>query len=105
MSVRVIVTAAGEGNLQRTIVKAVRAGELRTFEAFDRGRKLRHKQRATHPGYIKLEWRAPDLLADVRARDGEESQLLGSFVSRLHARFGDQIASVTLRFGSPGAAR
>ena len=99
MSVRVTVTARGPGNLKRTIVEAIRSGELRTFEAYDRGGKLRHKQRATHPGYIKLDWRAPELVAEVRGR-GEESQLLGSFVSRLHARFGDRIESVTLRFGT-----
>lgn len=99
MSVRVTVTARPGENLKRTLLQAVREGQLRTFEAYDRGGKLRHKQRATHPGYIKLEWRAPELLAEVRSREGDESQLLGSFVSRLHARFGERIESVTLRFG------
>ncbi|MCA1812752.1 MAG: hypothetical protein LC624_02230 [Halobacteriales archaeon] len=97
MSVRLTITARPGPNLKRAIVEAVREGKLRTFETYDRGRKLRHKQRATHPGYITLEWRAPDLLVEVRGK-GEESQLLGSFVSRLHARFGEQVESVTLRF-------
>jgi hypothetical protein len=96
MSVRVVVTARPGENLKQTLLAAVRAGDLRTFEAYERGRKLRHKQRATHPGYIKLDWRAPDLVAEVRGE--EASQLLGSFVSRLHARFGDRIESVTMRF-------
>ncbi|HEV8360417.1 MAG TPA: hypothetical protein VGR28_08200 [Candidatus Thermoplasmatota archaeon] len=96
MTVRVVVTARGGANLKRAIVEAARSGALRTFEAYDRGRKLRHRQRATHPGYIVLHWRAPDLIAEVRG--DEASQLLGSFVARLHARFGEQIESVHLRF-------
>lgn len=99
MGVRLVVTARGGVNLKQALLAAVRERKLRTFEAYDRGRKLRHKQRATHPGYITLEWRAPDLIAEVRSRAGEESQLLGSFVSRLHARFGADIESVSLRFG------
>jgi len=99
MSVRVVVTARGGGNLKRAIVEAVRGGELRTFEVYERGRKLRHKQRATHPGYITLDWRAPDLLAEIHEAKGREAMLLGSFVGRLHARFGKQVESVTMRFG------
>lgn len=99
MSVRLVITARPGANLKRDLLAAVRARKLRTFEAYDRGHKLRHKQRATHPGYITLEWRAPDLVAEVRSRGGGESQLLGSFVSRLHARFGADIESVSLRFG------
>lgn len=99
MVVQVVVTARGRAHLQRAIVGAVRAGELKTFEAYDRGRKLRHKRRATHPGTITLAWEAPVLRAQVRDPKGRESQLLGSFVSRLHARFGEHIDSVTLRFG------
>lgn len=96
MSVRVVVTARGRANLKQALLEAVREGRLRTFEAYQRGKRLRHKQRATHPGYIVLDWRAPELRAEVRG--AEASQLLGSFVSRLHARFGEDIESVTLRF-------
>lgn len=99
MPIRLVATARGGANLKRDLVAAVRAGQLKTFEAYDRGAKLRHKQRVTHPGYIKLDWRAPDLVAEVREPRGRESQLLGSFVARLYDHFGDRIESVTLRFG------
>jgi hypothetical protein len=99
MTVRLVVTARGKANLKRALVVAVREGKLRTFEAYDRGGKLRHKRTETHPGYITLDWRAPELVAEIRSRTGDESQLLGSFVSMLDRAFAGDIESVTLRFG------
>lgn len=95
MTVRMVVTARGGANLKRALLEAVREGKLRTFEAYDRGHKLRHKR---YPGYIKLDWRAPDLVAELHSR-GDASQLLGSFVGRLHAWFAEDIESVSMRFG------
>ena len=58
-----IIERAG-ANLHKTLVDAMRAGELRTFEATRRGRRIQHKNRSC-PSWIVLNacWSAAVMVA------------------------------------------
>ena len=86
-------------NLHKTLVDAMRAGELRTFEATRRGRRIQHKN-VLYPGWMN--WSAHDGMINCEVisprKPGREWQFFSAFLGRLADRYADQIVAINIQF-------
>ena len=86
-------------NLHKTLVDAMRAGELRTFEATKRGRRIQHKN-VLYPGWMN--WSAHDGMINCEVisprKPGREWQFFSAFLGRLADRYADQIIGINIQF-------
>jgi hypothetical protein len=89
-------------NLHKTLVDAMRAGELRTFEATRRGRRIQHKN-LSYPGWMN--WSVADGVINCEVisprKPGREWQLFSAFLGRLADRYADRILAINVQF--PGS--
>jgi hypothetical protein len=97
-----IIERAG-ANLHKTLIDAMRAGELRTFEATRRGRRIQHKN-VLYPGWMS--WSAHDGMINCEVvsprKPGREWQFFSAFLGRLADRYADRIIGINIQF--PDAA-
>src|SRR5688572_22091059 len=101
-----IIERAG-ANLHRTLVDAMRLGELRTFTATRRGRRIQHKN-LSYPGWMN--WEVLDGIINCEVISpripGREWQFFSAFLGRLADRYADQILAINIQFsGSMAPAR
>jgi hypothetical protein len=93
-----IVEQAG-ANLHKTLIEAMRAGELRTFEATRRGRRIQHKN-LSYPGWMN--WSVADGVINCEVisprKPGREWQLFSAFLGRLADRYADRIVAINIQF-------
>jgi hypothetical protein len=93
-----IIERAG-ANLHKTLVDAMRAGELRTFEATRRGRRIQHKN-LSYPGWMN--WSVADGVINCEVisprKPGREWQLFSAFLGRLADRYADRILAINVQF-------
>ena len=86
-------------NLQKTLIDAMRAGELRTFEATRRGRRIQHKN-VLYPGWMT--WSVHDGMINCEVisprKPGREWQFFSAFLGRLADRYADQIVGINIQF-------
>jgi hypothetical protein len=86
-------------NLHKTLVEAMRTGELRTFEATRRGRRIQHKN-LSYPGWMN--WSDSDGLINCEIisphKPGREWQLFSAFLGRLADRYADRIVAINVQF-------
>jgi hypothetical protein len=89
-------------NLHKILVDAMRAGELRTFAATRRGRRIQHKN-MSYPGWMN--WSVVDGVINREVisprKPGREWQFFSAFLGRLADRFADRIVAINVQF--PGA--
>jgi hypothetical protein len=97
-----IIERAG-ANLHRTLVDAMRAGELRTFAATRRGRRIQHKN-LSYPGWMN--WSVHDGMINCEVtsprKPGREWQFFSSFIGRLADRYADDASGGPWK-GEPGS--
>ena len=88
-------------NLQTTLVDAMRSGELRTFVAKKRGRKILHKNSA-YPGWMNWSESAGMINCEVISpnKPGREWQLFSAFLGRLADRYAERIVAINVQFPS-----
>jgi hypothetical protein len=88
-------------NLHKTLIEAMRAGELRTFEASKRGRRIQHKN-ILYPGWMN--WSVHDGMINCEVisprKPGREWQLFSAFLGRLADRYADRIIGINIQFPS-----
>ncbi len=86
-------------HLYKTLVGAMRAGELRTFEAMRRGRRIQHKN-LSYPGWMN--WATADGVINCEVvsphKPGREWQFFSAFLGRLADRYADQIVAINIQF-------
>lgn len=86
-------------NLHKTLVGAMRAGELRTFEAMRRGRRIQHKN-LSYPGWMN--WAAANGVINCEVvsphKPGREWQLFSAFLGRLADRYADLVVAINIQF-------
>ncbi|HEY7556364.1 MAG TPA: hypothetical protein VIH18_16300 [Candidatus Binatia bacterium] len=86
-------------NLHKTLIDAMRAGELRTFEATRRGRRIQHKN-VLYPGWMN--WSVHDGMINCEVisprKPGREWQFFSAFLGRLADRYADQIVGINIQF-------
>ena len=89
-------------NLYKTLVDAMRAGELRTFEATRRGRRIQHKN-LSYPGWMN--WSVHDGMINCEVisprKPGREWQFFSAFLGRLADRYSGEILAINIQF--PGS--
>ncbi len=95
-------------SLYKTLVDAMRAGELRTFVASRRGRRVQHKNQS-YPGWMN--WAVVDGLINCEVisphKPGREWQFFSAFLGRLADRYAAQIVAINVQFpaGLPPVGR
>ena len=89
-----IIERAG-ANLHRTLVDATCAGELRTFAATRRGRRIQHKN-LSNPGWMN--WSVHDGMINCEVisprKPGREWQFFSAFLGRLADRYAGDIIGI-----------
>ena len=104
-----IIERAG-ANLHKTLVDAMRAGELRTFKATRRGRRIQHKN-LSYPGWMN--WTVHDGMINCEVisprKPGREWQFFSAFLGRLADRYTGDIVGINIQFpgstGEPGRVK
>ncbi len=86
-------------NLQKTLLGAIRGGELRTFKALKRGRKIQHVNTSYH-GWMNWSSSHGVISCEVLRprKPGREWQLFAAFLGRLADRYADHIAAINIQF-------
>ena len=85
--------------LQKALIEAMRSGELRTFIAKKRGRKVQHKNSA-YPGWMNWSVSEGIITCEVLSpnKPGREWQLFSAFLGRLADRYADRIVAINVQF-------
>src|SRR5262245_54060060 len=104
--IRFQIVEQPEAHLHRTLLTAMRTGELRTFIATKRGRRVHHKNSA-YPGW--MHWSVVDGVINCEVlspqKPGREWQFFSAFLGRLADRYRDRIVAVNVQFpGAPAPA-
>jgi hypothetical protein len=88
--------------LHKALVDAMRSGELRTFIAKKRGRKVLHKNSA-YPGWMNWSVSEGIITCEVLSpnKPGREWQLFSAFLGRLADRYAGRIVAINVQF--PGS--
>jgi hypothetical protein len=86
-------------NLQKVLIEAMRTGELRTFIAKKRGRKVLHKNSA-YPGWMNWSVSEGIITCEVISpnKPGREWQLFSAFLGRLADRYAERIVAINIQF-------
>ena len=92
-------------NLHRVLVQAMRSGELRTFVAARRGRRVTHRN-PNYPGRIQWASQGGVILCEVRSprHPGSEWRLLSALIGRLADKYAALVHSITIQFPDAAAA-
>lgn len=90
-------------HLHRTLLDAMRSGELRTFEATRRGRRIQHKN-ISYPGWMNWADHGGMINCEVISprKPGREWQFFSAFLGRLADRYAEHIVGINIQF--PGVA-
>ena len=101
--VRLQIVERHGASLYRTLIDAMRSGELRTLAVSKRGRKITHAN-PNYPGWINLRHVDGLILCDVLSpyKTGGEWRLLSAFIGRLADKYAGLIQSIAVQF--PDAA-
>lgn len=88
-------------DLRRTLIRAMRDGNLRTFVAMNRGRKVVHTN-VSIPGWMTWFSEHGVILCEVVSprKPGGEWRFFNAFLGRLADRFPDQIQAIHVQFPS-----
>lgn len=93
-----IIERAG-ADLHKTLVDAMRSGELRTFEATRRGRRIQHKN-LSYPGWMN--WSVHDGMINCEVisprKPGREWQFFSAFIGRLADRYAGDVVAINIQF-------
>lgn len=93
-------------NLYRTLIDAMRSGELRTFIATRYGKRITHRN-PNYSGWIKWSYAAGVISCEFLSprRPGTEWRLVSALVGRLADKFADQVHSISIQFPDAAAPK
>lgn len=85
--------------LYKTLVDAMRSGDLRTFSATKRGRKVTHTN-PSYPGWMSWSYHKGVIVCKVVSprKQGNEWRLLSAFVGRLADKYAGLVHSINIQF-------
>ncbi len=92
--------------LYRSLIGAMRSGELRTFIVKRRGKKVTHRN-PNYSGWINWSSAGGVISCEVLSprRAGTEWRLLSALVGRLADKYADQVHSISIQFPDAKAPR
>ncbi|MFQ5903164.1 MAG: hypothetical protein ACE5JO_05695 [Candidatus Binatia bacterium] len=93
-------------NLYRTLVSAMRSGDLRTFIVTRRGKKVTHRN-PSYSGWISWSYAEGVVSCEVLSprQPGTEWRLVSALVGRLADKFADRVHSISIQFPDASAPR
>lgn len=101
--IRLEIVERKGARLRKRLIDAMRSGELRTFTAADRGRKVTHLR---YPGQMRWADAKGTIIATMRGARGESPwQLLGAFLGRIAHKYSAQVESIRIEFGPSRGAK
>lgn len=86
-------------DLYRSLIRAMRSGELRTFTVWKRGKKVMHRN-PSYSGWIRWSSTGGVISGEVFSprKPGTEWRLLCALVGRLADKFADRVHSINIQF-------
>ncbi len=104
--IRFQIVEQPDTNLYRTLIGAMRSGELRTFAVTRRGKRVTHRN-PNYSGWIKWSYAAGVISCEILSprKPGTEWRLLSALVGRLADKFADQVHSISIQFPDATAAK
>jgi len=86
-------------HLHRTLIDAMRSGDLRTFVTTKHGRKVTHTN-PSYPGWMNWSYAEGVISCAVLSpqKPGSEWRLLSALIGRLADKYADRIHSVGIQF-------
>lgn len=104
--IRLQIVEKKGANLFRTLIGAMRSGELRTFVVARRGKRVTHR----NPGYSGwINWSPSGGVINCEIlsprKPGGEWRLMGALVGRLADKFSDRVHSISIQFPDAPIAR
>ena len=95
--IRFQIVERGGADLYRTLLRAMREGQLRTLQAKDRGRKVVH---ARYPGWIRWSHARGVITCKVVSPNnpGSEWQLFSAVLGRLADKYAESISGIQVQF-------
>ena len=104
--IKVQIVERSGADLFKTLIKAMRSGELRTFKATNRGKKVTHINES-YPGWIK--WSQADgvINSEIRSprKPGTEWRLLTALIGRLADKYADHVDYISIQFPDAHATK
>lgn len=99
--IRLQIVERPGARLYRSLIAAMRSGELRTFTMMRRGKRVAHKN-PNYPGWINWSSAEGVVTCEVVSprKPGSEWRLLSALVGRLADKFADRVHSVSIQFPS-----
>jgi hypothetical protein len=93
-----IIERAGT-NLFRTLVRAMRSGDLRTFVIAKRGKRVTHRN-PSYSGWINWADSGGVITCEILSprMPGNEWRLLSALIGRLADKFADSVHSISIQF-------
>ena len=97
--IRLQIVEQPGAELYRTLVQAMRSGELRTFQATRRGRRVTHAN-PNYPGWMNWSHQGGLIVGEVRSprKPGAEWRLLGALIGRLADKYAPLVQSISIQF-------
>jgi hypothetical protein len=91
-------------HLHRTLIDAMRSGDLRTFVATKHGRKVTHTN-PSYPGWMNWSCAEGVISCAVLSpqKPGSEWKLVSALIGRLADKYPDRIHSIGIQFPDAGA--
>ncbi len=97
--IRLQIVERPGANLFRTLIRAMRSGDLRTFVAVKRGKKVTHRN-PSYSGWINWSNSAGVISCEILSprRPGTEWRLLSALVGRLADKFAESVHAISVQF-------
>jgi hypothetical protein len=97
--IRLQIVEQNEADLFRTLIRAMRSGDLRTFVAQKRGKRITHRN-PNYPGSIHCSHAAGVISCEIVSprSPGSEWRLLSALVGRLADKFAAGVHTISIQF-------
>ena len=97
--IRLQIVERHGAHLYRTLVDAMRSGDLRTFSTERRGRKVTHTN-PNYPGWMNWSCAEGVISCEILSprKPGAEWKLLSALIGRLADKYGAQIHNISVQF-------
>ena len=103
--IRLQIVEQQGADLFRALVRAMRSGDLRTFVAAKRGKRVTHRN-PSYSGWINWSYSGGVISCEILSprRPGSEWRLLSALVGRLADKFAVSVHSISVQFPDAKAA-
>ena len=95
--IRLLIIEKSETKLYKKLKEAMFSGELKTFVAQKRGKRIMHRK---YPGWMNWSLSSGVIICEILSpqKPGEEWKLFSSFLGRLADKYNKDIHSINIQF-------